>query len=70
VHNTHIVISSEGKIEAVYRKLHLFDVDYPEGGAVLKESGYCQGGPGIIAPVPTPLGRLGLSIVSFKDSCS
>lgn len=29
-HNTHVMISEEGEIEAVYRKMHLFDIDLDE----------------------------------------
>ena len=35
--NCHVIISSSGKIEAAYRKVHLFDVDVPNG-PILMES--------------------------------
>ncbi len=60
VHNTSILISPRGKILAVYRKLHLFDVRM-RGRAVFEESRLVAPGD---APVvaDTPLGRLGLTI--------
>lgn len=37
MYNCHVIISSQGEIEAAYRKVHLFDVDVPNG-PVLMES--------------------------------
>lgn len=37
MYNTHVIISNEGQIQAVYRKVHLFDVNVPNG-PVLMES--------------------------------
>ena len=62
VYNTSALISPRGDIAATYRKLHLFDVDIPDG-AHYRESE--QVAPGDLAPraVETPLGlRIGLSV--------
>jgi predicted amidohydrolase len=60
VHNTSLLLSPGGRIAAVYRKLHLFDVRLA-GRAAFEESRFVAPGE---APVVarTPLGRLGLSI--------
>jgi len=62
VYNTSALISPGGQIAATYRKLHLFDVDIPDG-ARYRESE--QVAPGDAAPraVETPLGiKIGLSV--------
>jgi predicted amidohydrolase len=62
VYNTSALISPQGEIVATYRKLHLFDVDIPDG-ARYRESE--QVAPGDAAPraVETPLGvRIALSV--------
>src|SRR3982750_4668891 len=62
VYNASALISAQGEIVAAYRKLHLFDVDIPDG-ARYRESE--QGAPGEVAPsaLETPLGlKIGLSV--------
>jgi predicted amidohydrolase len=58
--NAHIVLDSSGETRAVYRKVHLFDVDVP-GGAVFRESSYTAPGNKPCVAVDTPAGRLGLA---------
>ena len=59
-YNTSVLFSPQGTILAVYRKIHLFDVDVP-GGVRFAESRTCK--PGTETKVvETPLARLGLSI--------
>lgn len=65
IRNSHIVIADNGEIQAVYRKMHLFDVDIPEKNVRLKESDYVEAGTEIVAPVKSPVGKIGLEIVSF-----
>ena len=60
VHNTSVLLSPDGTILAVYRKLHLFDVSI-RGRVALKESRFVIAGDRVVA-VNTRLGRLGLSI--------
>lgn len=64
LYNAHVVVSSSGEVVAVYRKLHLFDVQTPEFN--FRESQSVTGGNSIVAPLTnTPLpGGLGLMIVS------
>ncbi|CAG0893770.1 unnamed protein product [Cyprideis torosa] len=62
IYNSHVLISASGDIKAVYRKCHLFDVDLPEKGVVLKESSYVKRGEEIVSPVETPIGKVGLGI--------
>lgn len=60
VYNTALVIRPDGEVHAIYRKIHLFDIDLP-GGSVLMESDTVT--PGDRAVVSeTPFGGLGLSI--------
>lgn len=63
LHNSHIVINNTGGLVAVYRKLHLFDVETPEFR--FQESRVVNGGNYLVSPLTdTPLeGGLGLLIV-------
>ncbi len=62
VHNTSVLINAQGAIAAVYRKIHLFDVDLtPEQGGACRESDTVAPGTEIIT-APTPFGVVGLSI--------
>jgi predicted amidohydrolase len=58
--NTSVLFGPDGERLAVYRKLHLFDVDVP-GGVSFRESATVAPG-GAIVVAETPLARLGLSI--------
>jgi predicted amidohydrolase len=68
-YNTSVLLGPGGEVLAVYRKLHLFDVDVP-GGVRFAESATCKpgdlGGPADpghgLAVAETPVGRLGLTI--------
>ncbi|XP_017794846.1 PREDICTED: nitrilase homolog 1 [Habropoda laboriosa] len=62
ISNTHIVINSEGEIVSTYRKMHLFDMDNKSTGVRLMESDYVTPGQKIESPIPTPIGKLALSI--------
>jgi deaminated glutathione amidase len=62
VFNTSLLLSPEGAIEAVYRKIHLFDVDLrPQGGAEFRESARIAPGQEVVVG-KTPFGGVGLSI--------
>jgi predicted amidohydrolase len=58
--NTCVLIGSDGEITAVYRKIHLFDVDIPDGARYAESKTVEPGGEVVCAP--TPLGRLGLTV--------
>jgi deaminated glutathione amidase len=58
-HNTSLVIDSDGSLRAVYRKIHLFDIDLPD--VRLRESDAVAPGREIVV-ADTAVGRLGLSI--------
>lgn len=66
LYNAHVVVNNSGELAAVYRKLHLFDVQTPEFS--FRESQSVAGGNSIVAPLTdTPLpGGLGLLIVSAR----
>lgn len=59
-YNTSVVIDADGNIAAVYRKLHLFDINI-ENGPSYCESAKVAAGDAIVA-ARTELGCLGLSI--------
>jgi predicted amidohydrolase len=62
--NTHVVIDEAGTIRAMYSKIHLFNVDI-RGGVRLQETDFTVPGKEITPPVETPIGKVGLSIVSL-----
>lgn len=62
VKNTLIWIDHHGAITHRYQKVHLFDVDMPGGGPVIKESDGVEGGKEIVPPIDTPVGKIGMMI--------
>ena len=60
VHNTSVLVSPEGGIEAVYRKIHLFDVDLGPGGRYAESARIAPGRDVVVAE--TPIGAIGLSV--------
>ncbi|PKP91757.1 MAG: nitrilase [Alphaproteobacteria bacterium HGW-Alphaproteobacteria-16] len=58
--NRGFVIDDSGAIRARYDKIHLFDVDLPDGGRWRESDAYASGDRAVV--VETPLGMLGLSI--------
>lgn len=61
LYNSHVLVDDSGSIVAVYRKIHLFDIDVKDGPK-LKESDVCIPGGQIVPPVHTPVGNIGLAI--------
>jgi len=62
VFNTSVLISPSGEIEAVYRKIHLFDVDLgASGGGVYRESAFVAPGREVVV-AQTPEAVIGLSV--------
>ncbi|KAJ2855112.1 Carbon-nitrogen hydrolase [Coemansia erecta] len=60
-YNTNAVISDEGTLVSLYRKLHLFDVNVKDGPRLL-ESSVSSRGDSVSDIVDTPVGKLGLSV--------
>jgi len=60
VHNTSVLLGPDGATIAVYRKIHLFDIDLP-GMEHLKESRAVRPGEQAVV-APAPFGPLGLTI--------
>jgi predicted amidohydrolase len=60
VYNTSVLVGPEGEIEAVYRKIHLFDVDLGEGAAYTESATIAPGKEIVVAQ--TACGGIGLSI--------
>lgn len=62
VGNTSVLVDDAGEVTAVYRKIHLFDVDLRgQGGGAYAESDTIAPGEAVVV-ADTPAGRLGLSI--------
>ncbi|HEY8154160.1 MAG TPA: carbon-nitrogen hydrolase family protein [Myxococcota bacterium] len=62
VFNTSVLISPAGELEAVYRKIHLFDVDLgASGGGVYRESAFIAPGREVVV-AQTPEAVIGLSV--------
>ena len=61
VYNTSALISETGRVAAVYRKIHLFDVDLGESGGVFRESAFTAPGEQVVV-AETAFGRVGLSV--------
>lgn len=59
-YNTALLYGPEGDLVATYRKLHLFDIDLPDGPRFQESAHIAPGAEVVVAD--TPLGRLGLSI--------
>jgi len=58
--NRALLIDDQGAVRARYDKMHLFDVDLPDGGSWRESASYRAGADAVVAE--TPAGRLGLSI--------
>ena len=62
VYNTSALISETGRIAAVYRKIHLFDVDLGEsGGGAFRESAFTAPGEAVVV-AEAAFGKVGLSV--------
>ena len=62
VFNTSVLISPDGEIEGVYRKIHLFDIDLePVDGGTYRESAKIAPGEKVVV-AETPLFGVGLSV--------
>jgi predicted amidohydrolase len=60
--NTSVLLGPEGQVLAVYRKMHLFDVELP-GGPTYQESRFIQpGAEVVVAPLPGTPFTAGLAI--------
>jgi len=60
VRNACIYLRADGSIDSVYRKIHLFDVDLPDGTKVLESETIDPGSEIVVAEAP--FGTLGLSV--------
>ena len=58
--NTHVLIDASGAVVSTYRKIHLFDINLPNGPKLKESNGTAPGGELVVAD--SPAGRLGLSI--------
>jgi predicted amidohydrolase len=60
VHNTSVLVGADGAIEAIYRKIHLFDVDLGAGGVFSESKSIAAGDEVVVAE--TEIGGVGLSV--------
>jgi deaminated glutathione amidase len=58
--NTSALLAADGSIAAAYRKIHLFDVNIPDGARYAESESVVPGTEVVVAG--TPLGRMGLSV--------
>ena len=58
--NTSVLVADDGAVAAAYRKIHLFDVNIPDGARYAESEGVVPGDKVVLAP--TPLGRIGLTV--------
>ena len=58
--NTSVLVADDGAVAAAYRKIHLFDVNIPDGARYAESEGVVPGDKVVLAP--TPLGRVGLTV--------
>ena len=62
IHNTSVLLDPDGTPVAVYRKIHLFDVDLrAQGGRCYQESALIAPGQDVVV-ADTPFGAVGLSV--------
>lgn len=61
VYNSHVLISPGGDIAAVYRKLHLFDVDIPNGPVLMESRSTVPGEELVLCDTGSAAGVLGLT---------
>ncbi len=47
--------------------MHLFNVNIPEKSISLQESSYVLPGDELVLSPPTPIGRIGLGVVSIEE---
>jgi len=60
VYNACIYMRADGSVDAIYRKIHLFDVDLPDGTKILESETIEPGSETVVATAP--FGTLGLSV--------
>jgi len=60
VRNACVHIDASGEVKSVYRKIHLFDVDLPDGTKLMESETVEPGTEPVVTD--TPFGRLGLSV--------
>jgi predicted amidohydrolase len=58
--NTSVVVADDGSVVAAYRKIHLFDVNIPDGARYAESEVVVPGDKVVVAP--TALGRIGLTV--------
>jgi len=61
VYGACVVVDDSGRTQAIYRKIHLFDVDLPDSEESYRESYSMYAGDDPVV-VSTPIGRIGLTI--------
>lgn len=63
-YNTSLLVAPDGSIAAKYRKVHLFDVDLPDGTKLLESRATTAGSDPVVAEIATATGpvKLGMTI--------
>lgn len=59
-YNAHVIVDAAGQIRSSYRKIHLFDVNIPNGPLLMESKTAAPGGE--IVAADSPIGRLGVTV--------
>lgn len=58
--NRSFIVDDRGAVRATYDKMHLFDIDLPDGTSWQESAAYAAGDQPVVAD--TPIGRIGLAV--------
>jgi predicted amidohydrolase len=66
-YNTSLLVSPEGRIVARYRKIHLFDVDLPDGTRLLESGATKAGSEPVVSEIAVGASKIGLGMTICYD---
>jgi predicted amidohydrolase len=66
-YNTSLLVSPEGRVVARYRKIHLFDVDLPDGTRLLESGATKAGSEPVVTEITVGSAKVGLGMTICYD---
>lgn len=66
-YNTSLLVSPEGRVVARYRKIHLFDVDLPDGTRLLESGATTAGSEPVVSEIALGTAKVGLGMTICYD---